>query len=297
MARTILRTLVALVGMLLIHAPAVAAQETMPPDEYMELAREILAEIIEINTTNTERGDNTAVARVLERYLLEAGFPEEDVHVLIPDDAPTKGNLVARYRGRDPSLDPILLLAHIDVVEAHPEDWSNNLDPFAFTERDGYWYGRGVTDDKDEAAIHTANFIRMREEEGANLEAELNQLVFPALRSALANKPPKDREVRVDGRSLDLGGVVPHQTLGAIRNLLEHEPVVQTGLRARFPHDHPWLLGVLPREIRRLAEFRNAGAHAAVTDAAELAEVRRGVLGVGQEGLLGRLVRVGMRGR
>ncbi|MEX2472083.1 MAG: hypothetical protein WEA34_07890, partial [Gemmatimonadota bacterium] len=129
------------------------------------------------------------------------------------------------------------------------------------------------------------------------VEAELNQLVFPALRSLLAAKPPKNREVRVDGRPLDLGGVVPHQTLGAIRNLLEHEPVVQAGLRTQFPHDHAWLLGVLPRELRRLAEFRNAGAHAGVTDAAELAEVRRGVLGVGQEGLLGRVVRVGMRGR
>jgi acetylornithine deacetylase/succinyl-diaminopimelate desuccinylase-like protein len=141
-----------------------AAAQTRPPERYIELAHSIFSEIIAINTTNTERGDNTAAARALARHLLDAGFSEEDVHVLVPDDAPTKGNLVARYRGRETGREPILLLAHIDVVEALPEDWSPDLDPFEFTERNGYYYGRGVTDDKDEAAIHVANFIRMKEE-------------------------------------------------------------------------------------------------------------------------------------
>jgi acetylornithine deacetylase/succinyl-diaminopimelate desuccinylase-like protein len=142
---------------------AVFAQNTSP-QEYMDLARSIFAELIEINTTDSERGNNTVAARMLAGRLLDAGFPAEDVHVLVPDDAPTKGNLVARFRGRDTGLEPILLLAHIDVVEALPEDWSADLDPFEFLERDGYYYGRGVTDDKDEAAIYTANFIRMRQE-------------------------------------------------------------------------------------------------------------------------------------
>lgn len=140
------------------------AAQTMPPQEDMDVARAIFSELIEINTTNSERGNNTTAARALARHLLEAGFPEEDVHVLVPADAPTKGNLVARYRGRDTGLEPILLLAHIDVVEALPEDWSPDLDPFSFIERDGFYYGRGVTDDKDEAAIYTANFIRMKRE-------------------------------------------------------------------------------------------------------------------------------------
>ena len=138
--------------------------QTTPPQEYMDLARELFAELIEINTTDSERGNNTVAARAMADALLEAGFPEEDVHVLVPSDAPTKGNLVARYRGRDSSLKPILLLAHIDVVEALPEDWSADLNPFEFLERDGFYYGRGVTDNKDEAAIYTANFIRMRRE-------------------------------------------------------------------------------------------------------------------------------------
>jgi acetylornithine deacetylase/succinyl-diaminopimelate desuccinylase-like protein len=145
-------------------APAPAAAQNTSPPEYMELARSLLEELVEINTTDTERGDNTLAARAAARVLLDAGFPEEDVHVLVPDDAPTKGNLVARLRGRDTGLAPILLLAHIDVVEALPEDWSPDLPPFEFIERDGYFYGRGVTDDKDESAIYTANLIRMKQE-------------------------------------------------------------------------------------------------------------------------------------
>ena len=157
--RTTALTVLAVAGL-----AAAATAQTYPPQGDMELAREIFAELIEINTTNTERGNNTTAARALERWLLEAGFPREDVHVLVPDDAPTKGNLVARLRGRDSGRRPILLLAHIDVVEALPEDWSPDLNPFEFLERDGYYYGRGVTDDKDEAAIYVANLIRMRRE-------------------------------------------------------------------------------------------------------------------------------------
>ncbi len=141
-------------------APA-RADDTSPGGlfPHQQLARDILKELIEIDTTDS-KGDNTAAAQAMANRLLAAGFPAEDVQVLAPADR--KGNLVARYRGRESGRKPLLLLAHIDVVEADPADWT--LDPFTFIEQDGYFYGRGTTDDKDEAAIHIANFIRMKEE-------------------------------------------------------------------------------------------------------------------------------------
>ena len=145
------------------NAAPVADEFTNPPTSdllpHQKLARDLLQELIEINTTQSQ-GDNTRAAQAMADRLIAAGFPEADVQVLEP--VPRKGNLVARYRGRDTGRKPLLLLAHIDVVEANPEDWT--LDPFTFTELDGYFYGRGTTDDKDEAAIHVANLIRMRQE-------------------------------------------------------------------------------------------------------------------------------------
>ena len=136
---------------------SVNAADNLQP--HQQMAKDLLQELIEINTTDSV-GDNTAAAQAMADRLLAAGFPPQDIQVLAP--APRKGNLVARYRGRNIGLRPLLLLAHIDVVEADPADWT--LDPFTFVEQDGYFYGRGATDDKDEAAIYVANFIRMKEE-------------------------------------------------------------------------------------------------------------------------------------
>ena len=148
----------ALLALLLLGASSVAGQ-SYPPSEYQNLARDIFRELIEINTTDSS-GDNTEAARAMADRLLAVGFPAEDVQVV--EGAPRKGNLIARLRGRDSGRRPILLLAHIDVVEADAADW--NLDPFTFVERDGWFYGRGTTDDKNEAAIHVANLIRRHQE-------------------------------------------------------------------------------------------------------------------------------------
>src|SRR5262250_2648479 len=125
---------------------------------HQQLLREIYQELIEINTTNSI-GDNTKAAEAMARRLIAAGFPATDVQVLVP--APRKGNVVARLRGTG-ARRPLLLLAHLDVVEANREDWS--VDPFKLLERDGYFYGRGTTDDKAMAAAFVANFIRYRQE-------------------------------------------------------------------------------------------------------------------------------------
>src|SRR5438874_256857 len=121
-------------------------------------AREIFKELIEINTTDSVGNVTTAAQAVAER-LTAAGFPAADVQVLGPD--PRKHNVVARYRGTG-ARRPLLLLAHLDVVEAKREDWS--VDPFTFLEKDGFFYGRGTSDDKAMASILTANLIRLREE-------------------------------------------------------------------------------------------------------------------------------------
>ena len=141
-------------------AASCGAAFAQPRPPHDQLTLEIYRELVEINTVHPN-GDNTAASRAMARRLLDAGFDAKDVQVIEP--APRKGNLVARYRGTG-ELRPILLLAHIDVVDARKEDWSDNLDPFKLTERDGYYYGRGTLDDKAMAAIFVANLIRYREE-------------------------------------------------------------------------------------------------------------------------------------
>lgn len=81
---------------------------------------------MEINTTDSA-GDNTAAAKAMAKRLLDAGYPASDVKVVIPPGRPTKGNLVARLRGpAGGKLKPILLIGHLDVVEARREAWTTN---------------------------------------------------------------------------------------------------------------------------------------------------------------------------
>jgi acetylornithine deacetylase/succinyl-diaminopimelate desuccinylase-like protein len=121
----------------------------------------LFKELVEINTTRSV-GNCTQAAEAMQRHLLAAGMPAGDMQILAPPEAPNDGALVAVLRGRDPSVKPILLLAHIDVVEAKREDWTR--DPFKLVEEDGWFYARGVSDDKSMAAIFTDSFIRYRQE-------------------------------------------------------------------------------------------------------------------------------------
>jgi acetylornithine deacetylase/succinyl-diaminopimelate desuccinylase-like protein len=129
------------------------------PAAFAQLARDIFEELIEIDTTDTPSGDVTRAAEAMAARLRAAGFPAADAQVLGPDSK--KGNLVARLRGTG-GRRPLLLLGHLDVVPARREDWS--VDPFTFLERDGYFYGRGTTDDKAMSAILVTNLIRYRTE-------------------------------------------------------------------------------------------------------------------------------------
>ena len=126
--------------------------------EQQQFARGIYQELVEINTT-TATGDTQKAAEAMGARLRAAGFSEDDVHVFSP--APHKGNLVARLHGSG-ARKPILLVAHLDVVPANREDWS--VDPFKLIEQDGYFYGRGSSDDKYMAASFVTNLIRYKKE-------------------------------------------------------------------------------------------------------------------------------------
>jgi acetylornithine deacetylase/succinyl-diaminopimelate desuccinylase-like protein len=123
-----------------------------------KLAREIFKQLIEINTTDSV-GNTTIAAEAMAMRLREAGYPAGDVQILGPNAR--KGNLVARLRGTG-AHKPILLLGHLDVVEARREDWS--MDPFQFIEKDGFFYGRGTLDIKGGDAILMVNMIRLEQE-------------------------------------------------------------------------------------------------------------------------------------
>ncbi len=123
-----------------------------------KLTREIFKELIEINTTNSV-GSTTKAAEAMAARLKSAGFPDKDIFIDGP--TPRKGNLVATLHGSG-KRKPLLLLAHIDVVEAEPQDWT--IDPFKFQEIDGYYYARGTSDDKAMASIFIANLIRYKRE-------------------------------------------------------------------------------------------------------------------------------------
>ena len=124
--------------------------------------RELYKELVETNTT-LSAGSCTLAAERMAARLKAAGFPDSDLHPFAAPDHPKEGGLVAVYPGRDPKLKAILLLAHIDVVEAKREDWTR--DPFKLVEENGTFYARGAMDDKAEAAIWVDTLIRYRTED------------------------------------------------------------------------------------------------------------------------------------
>jgi acetylornithine deacetylase/succinyl-diaminopimelate desuccinylase-like protein len=134
-----------------------ATSATLPP-EYQKLTHDIYKQLIEINTSYSTGATTPAAQAVAERLRAE-GFPDSDIQVL--GAAPHKMNVVVRYHGTG-QRKPLLLLAHLDVVEAKRSDWS--MDPFVLTEKDGFYYGRGTMDDKAQAAIWIANLIRYKRE-------------------------------------------------------------------------------------------------------------------------------------
>jgi acetylornithine deacetylase/succinyl-diaminopimelate desuccinylase-like protein len=152
-----------------VRAPASAQQSGGPAagaaalSPFQRQAREIYQQLVETNTVDSV-GSVTAAAEALAQRFLRAGFPASDVQVLVPAGKPTKGNLVVRYHGRGGAgaPKPLLLLAHLDVVAANRSDWPR--DPFVLHEENGYFLGRGTSDDKAMASIFVATLLRMKAE-------------------------------------------------------------------------------------------------------------------------------------
>ncbi len=144
-----------LLSLILALTCTTVAGQTNPTQK---LARDILAELVAIPSTESGVG-STPAAEAAAKRLLAAGFPAADVQVIGPEAR--KKNLVARIHGTG-KRKPLLLLAHLDVVEAPRADWST--DPFQMVEKDGFFYGRGTYDIKDGDAILLANMIRWHQE-------------------------------------------------------------------------------------------------------------------------------------
>ncbi len=123
-----------------------------------KLAHEILQQLIEINTTDSVGNVSTA-SEAMAKRLRDAGFADRDIYVGGPNER--KKNLVVRLGGTG-ARKPVLLMGHLDVVEAHREDWTS--DPFQLVEKDGYFYGRGTEDMKASDAIYVLTMMRLKRE-------------------------------------------------------------------------------------------------------------------------------------
>lgn len=226
---------------LIVLVSAVSAQ-AQPRSAHQQLTFEIYKELVEINTV-TATGDTAKAAEAMAARLRAAGFTAPDLQVFTP--APRKGNLVARLRGTG-ARKPILLLAHIDVVEAKPEDWS--VDPFKLIEKDGHYYGRGSGDDKYMAAVFVANLIRYKNE---------------------GYKPERDIIVALetDEEILDRDAVGIQWLLKNHRDLIDAEFALNEGAGVGLNKGRPLRVGVQSSEkvfMNYWLEVKDAGGHSSL---------------------------------
>jgi acetylornithine deacetylase/succinyl-diaminopimelate desuccinylase-like protein len=159
----VLKFQLSVAGMLLFMSVAHAAQPASPLAEAQAgeaQFRDLYKELVETNTT-LSTGSCTLAAERMAAHLKAAGFADNELLPFAAPDHPNEGGLVAIYPGRDAKLKAILLLAHIDVVEAKREDWTR--DPFTLVEENGNFYARGAIDDKAEAAIWVDTLTRLRQ--------------------------------------------------------------------------------------------------------------------------------------
>jgi len=140
-----------------------ASAQDLRPDQ--QAFRALYKELVETNTTLSV-GDCTLAAQRMAAHLKAVGYPDSDLHLFTAPGHPKEGGLVAVLPGSDAKAKAILLLAHLDVVEAKREDWTR--DPFTLVEEDGYFYGRGTADDKSVAAIWVDIMVHLKQDKIAH---------------------------------------------------------------------------------------------------------------------------------
>src|ERR1700742_4707457 len=148
-------------SMLGAAAPVTPPAGPMPPADNQKLAHDIFKDLVEVRSVHDIGTQGTA--NVIVKYLKANGFTDADIHVAPETKYPHQVNVVVRIKGKGKGK-PVMWICHMDVVDAKKEDWSAGLDPYKFTEKDGYFYGRGTSDMKDEDAAVAASLIRLKKE-------------------------------------------------------------------------------------------------------------------------------------
>lgn len=138
---------------------AAADASPLPPMENRKLAHDIFRDIIEVRSVHDV--GTKGVADIMVKYLKDGGFTDDEIHVIPEKDFPNQVNVVVRIKGKGKGK-PVMWICHMDVVDAKAADWT--LPPFKFTEKNGYFYGRGTSDMKDEDAAVAASIIRLKKE-------------------------------------------------------------------------------------------------------------------------------------
>src|ERR1700761_8026381 len=146
-------------SMLGAAAPVTPPPGPMPPADNQKLAHDIFKDLVEVRSVHDIGTQGTA--DVLVKYLKANGFTDADIHVAPETKYPNQVNVVVRIKGKGKGK-PVMWICHMDVVDARAEDWT--LPPYKFTEKDGYFYGRGTSDMKDEDAAVAASLIRLKKE-------------------------------------------------------------------------------------------------------------------------------------
>src|SRR4051812_43852337 len=228
-----------LLAALLATAPVGAPS---PADQ--TLAREVFKQLVELDTSQAT-GDTTRAANAVAARLRAAGVPAGDVRVVGPSKK--KLNLVARLHGTGKQR-PLLLLAHLDVVDARRSDWT--MDPFTFVEKDGWYYGRGTQDDKGLAAVWIAIFLRLHRE---HAQLPLERDVILALTADEENGPENG-----------VKWLLAHE-----RPLVEAELALTEGAGGELKGGRRLSLDVQPAEKSYLSftiEAKNKGGHSSLPE-------------------------------